>query len=97
MLREPIQRAPQAVVVERIGADPVCQYVLDRFVLAIVRYQRALSSTEPKPMEDHGSRRRSSAHTSCLYLTPFGSSCFSTDSCHSPYMVQAFCLVRSFL
>ena len=47
MLVEPIQGAPQTVVVEHIRRDPFSQQVLHRLVLKILRHQVQLSITEP--------------------------------------------------
>jgi hypothetical protein len=47
MLVEPIEGAPQTVVIEHVRADPFSQQVLNRFVLKILRHQVELSIAEP--------------------------------------------------
>ena len=94
---EPIQRAPQTVIVEHICGDPFSQQVLDGFVLKVLRHQVQLTITEPKPIQDHCYGGCPHTHTStlvsCTFIKPLGYSCFSTDSCHYSQMIQSLRLI----
>jgi hypothetical protein len=98
---EPIQRAPQTVVVEHICADPFSQQMLDGFVFKVLGHQIQLTITEPKPIQDHCDGGCPHTHTatlvSCPFIKPLCCSCFSADSCHYSQMIQSFRLIFHFL
>src|SRR5205807_6122796 len=64
MLVEPIQGAPQTVVIEHVRGDPFAQQVLHWLVLKILRHQVQLSITEAKPIQDHRHCRCPDTYTS---------------------------------
>ena len=100
MLVEPIQGAPQTVVVEHVRGDPCSQQVLHWLVLKILRHQVQLSEAPPKPIEHHRHRGLAYTHAatgfSCLFIKPLGYSRFLTHPGHDPQMIQTLCLVRYF-
>ena len=101
MLVEPIQGAPQTVVVEHIRGDPFSQQVLNRLVLKVLRHQIQLPIAEAKPIQDHCYGRCSHTHTaavfSCYLIKLFCYSCFFADSCYDPLMIQPLRLILHFL
>ena len=100
MLVEPIQGAPQTVVIEHVRGDPFAQQVLHWLVLKILRHQVQLSEAPPKPIERHCHCGFASTHASpgvsCLLIQPFRYARFLTHSGHDPQMIQTLCLVLYF-
>src|SRR6266851_3519443 len=100
MLVEPIQGAPQTVVVEHIRGDPCSQQVLHWLVLKVLGHQIQLSIAEPKPIEHHRHRGLSDTHAatgvSCLLIQPLRYARFLTHSSYDPQMIQTLRLVRYF-
>src|SRR5436305_14817395 len=88
MLVEPIEGAPQTVIVEHVCGDPFSQQMLNRLVLKILRHQVQLSITEPEPIENHCDCGLADTHAStvfsCLLIKPLRYSRFLTHSRYYP-------------
>jgi hypothetical protein len=59
---QPVQRSPQAVVVQHLRGDPPTQQVLHRFGREELGDQIQPSIAEPQPVQKHRHRRRAHAH-----------------------------------
>jgi hypothetical protein len=92
LLVEPVQRAPQAVVVEILRQDAGPQQVFDRFVREKLRHQIQLAVTEPQPIEHQRDRSRPHIHllpiAGLLLVQPLGEPDLATDLRDDPQMVQ---------
>ena len=88
VLVEPIERSPQAVVVECVGGDTGTQQMLNGRVGKELRDQIQPAIAEPQPIEDQGHRGRADAHlltvTRLLLVQPSRYADFSTDFGHDP-------------